>query len=330
MRRRLLRRPASRSGGSAAARHPARQPRSSCATSSWPTARRSSRWCARAASCTGRGPTRRSAPTSSTTSSRARVRDDFACLVDDARRGRRHRRRLHDLADRARLLPVRLPRLLRERAPRRQGADGASRWRSCSTTLRPALAPPARGEHPARQRAVDRARPRRRLPAGGLLAALPADRRPLARPRALRDHRRRARAEPRDAGGSEQAELRGLGLGSGASGSGSSSAPATTSGSGTTSSASAGSGCSGAGSASSSGMRREVGAQHLQHRRRVERRGRVVERAEPHRPRADQPDLLAPVQPRDAGRGSPRSSFVAKLPSVQITRGSISSSWRNR
>ena len=44
---------------------------------------------------------------------------------------------------------------------------------------------------------VDRAGPRRGLPAGGLLAALPADRRPLARPRALRDHGRRARAEPR-------------------------------------------------------------------------------------------------------------------------------------
>ena len=39
------------------------------------------RWRARAASCTGRGPIRPSAPTSSTSSSPARARDDFVCLL---------------------------------------------------------------------------------------------------------------------------------------------------------------------------------------------------------------------------------------------------------
>ena len=130
----------------------ARQPRRAAGA----RARRSRRvpraWCARAASCTGRGPTRPSGPTSSTTSSRARGRDDFACLRR-ARRGRRPRRHLHGLADRPRLLPVGLPRLLRERAPRRQGADarvdGARarprvRRRSRCTGWRPTSSPATR------------------------------------------------------------------------------------------------------------------------------------------------------------------------------------------
>ena len=45
------------------------------------TATPSSRWCARAASCTGRGPTRPSAPTSSTSCCRAARAEDFACFV---------------------------------------------------------------------------------------------------------------------------------------------------------------------------------------------------------------------------------------------------------
>ena len=52
------------------------------------------------------------------------------------------------------------------------------------------------------QRRLDRARALGRLPARGLLAALPADRRAVARPRALRDHGRRPR------GGLEEPELR--------------------------------------------------------------------------------------------------------------------------
>ena len=85
--------------------------------------------------------------------------------------------------------------LMRRRAP------GRPRLR-----VRPARAAPHRGEHPARQRRLDRARPRRRLPPRGLLAALPADRRPVARPRALRADGRRAQQVRRR--GSEQPELR--------------------------------------------------------------------------------------------------------------------------
>ena len=101
-------------------------------------------------------------------------------------RGRRPRRHLHDLPDRPRLLPVRLPRLLRGRAPRRQGAHAGGDGARPRLRVRHARPPPHRGQHPARQRPLHRAGPRRRVPPGGLLAALPPDRRPLARPRALR------------------------------------------------------------------------------------------------------------------------------------------------
>jgi len=47
----------------------------------------------------------------------------------------------------------------------------------------------------------------------------------------------------------------------------------------------------------------EVGPEDLERRRRVQRRGRVVERVEPHVSRPDLPDLLAPVQARDTGAG---------------------------
>ena len=56
---------------------------------------------------------------------------------------------------------------------------------------------PDRGQHPAGQSSLDRAGARRRLRARGLLAALPEDRRPVARPRAVGDPGRGlARAEP--------------------------------------------------------------------------------------------------------------------------------------
>ena len=48
-----------------------------------------------------------------------------------------------------------------------------------------AQASPDRGQHSARKSRLDRARSGRRLPARGLLSALPQDRRALARPRAL-------------------------------------------------------------------------------------------------------------------------------------------------
>ena len=96
---------------------------SACACSPARTARSSSRWRARATGCTGRGPTRPSARTSSTSSTAARAARTssacWRCRIDD----RRDRRRVHHLPDRPRRLPVRLPRLLRPRAPRRPGPD---------------------------------------------------------------------------------------------------------------------------------------------------------------------------------------------------------------
>ena len=53
-----------------------------------------------------------------------------------------------------------------------------------------AAAAPHRGQHPAGQRQLAGAGARRRFPPRGLLAALPEDRRPVARPRALGDPRR--------------------------------------------------------------------------------------------------------------------------------------------
>ena len=59
--------------------------------------------------------------------------------------------------------------------------------RGCLHDAAPA---PRRGEHPADQRPIDRARPGCRVPPRGLLAPLPEDRGSLARPRALGDPRR--------------------------------------------------------------------------------------------------------------------------------------------
>ena len=118
MRRRLLRRPAASELIARSRSRPGPGAASSCATSSSPTARRSSRWSARAATSTGRGRTRPSGRTSSTTSSHAPAATTSPAWRPCSRR-RRAGRDLHDLADRSRLLPVGLPRLLRERPPRR-------------------------------------------------------------------------------------------------------------------------------------------------------------------------------------------------------------------
>ena len=75
------------------------------------------------------------------------------------------------------------------------------------------------------------------------------------------------------------------------------------------------------GGASSAGMLREVRPQGVQQRARVERGRRVVERQQAHGARPDHADLGPAVQPGDAGVGSPRSSLVAKFPSVQTTSG---------
>ena len=224
----------------ATARDPAGEPRRAARPRPRRPRARSSRWCARAASCTGRGPIRRSAPTSSTTSSPAPGATTSSAWLP----------MLAEDGDIVGIFTV--SQIVRgyfqsaylgyyaNARHAGKGLMGEAMALVLDHAFGPLVAAPARGEHPARQRAVDRAGARRRLPAGGLLAALPADRRPLARPRALRDHRRRARAEPRAAERLEQPELGGMRLGLRLAlrlGSGS----ATTSGSGTTSSASSGS-----------------------------------------------------------------------------------------
>ena len=150
----------------------------------------------------------------------------------------------------------------------------------------------------------------------GFSPALPADRRPVARPRALRDHRRRA-------GGSEEPELSRRG-------------------------------------APPRARRRDLGLRHdglglrlglgLRRRRRAPaardaggspRAGSRASAACRARRRGGRSDTAAPrrgpimrISSRPCRRvipvGSPRSSLVEKLPSVHTTRGSISSSWRNR
>ena len=66
--------------------------------------------------------------------------------------------------------------------------------------VRRSSAPSRPGEHPAGERAIDRARPRRGVPQGGAGAPVPEDRRPMARPRALGDHGRGSTPAPRDLG----------------------------------------------------------------------------------------------------------------------------------
>ena len=79
-------------------------------------------------------------------------REDFLCLLALPHRHRRDHRRVHDLPDRPRRLPVRLPRLLRPRAPRRPGPDARGARADPRPLLRPARPAPGRGQHPARQR----------------------------------------------------------------------------------------------------------------------------------------------------------------------------------
>ena len=76
------------------------------------------------------------------------------------RRRRRHRRRLHHLPDRPRLVPVGLPRLLRERPPRRQGADARGDGARARLRLRPARACTG-----SRRTSSPATRPRSRSPA---------------------------------------------------------------------------------------------------------------------------------------------------------------------
>ena len=106
-------------------------------------------------------------------------RDDTVCLLACLRESARSRACCRPLPDRPRRLPVGLPGLLRARAPRRPGpharGDGPDRH---ARAARPAPArrrtsPPGNGPRSPRS-------PRSRVPARGLLAALPADRRPVA------------------------------------------------------------------------------------------------------------------------------------------------------
>ena len=84
----------------------------------------------------------------------------------------------------------RVHRLLGPRSVRRQRLHERRAWAASPSGLPWATSASPRGEHPAGQRSVDRARPPCRLPPRRAVAAVPEDRRPLARPRTLGDHRR--------------------------------------------------------------------------------------------------------------------------------------------
>ena len=73
----------------------------------------------------------------------------------------------------------------------------------------------------------------------------------------------------------------------------------------------------------------EIGREHLEHPRRVERGSRMEERIE-HDAQAAERDLLLLPWTRVIPSGLPERSFVAKLPSVATTCGWISSIWRKR
>ena len=169
---------------------------------------------------------------------------------------------------------------------------------------------PHRGEHPARQRAVDRVGPRRGVPPGGLLAALPADRRPVARPRALRDHRRRARGGQGRPGRLEQPELFRVGRPAGRA-----RAPARARRARAPVPARA---APARAAPATAGIRAKSVAQRRQHRRRVERRGGVEAAGTAAPARPERPLVLRPCR-RVMPVGSSRSSFVAKFPSVHTT-----------
>ena len=146
-----------------------------------------------AASCTGRGPTRPSAPTSSRSCTPARsATTASACSPACGRPGEIAGVLIVSQIVRGAFQSAYLGYYAHQHHAR-NGYMGEAMEQTLAPRLRPARAAPPGGQHPARQRRLDRARPLRRLPAGGLLPALPADRRPVARPRALRDHGRRPR-----------------------------------------------------------------------------------------------------------------------------------------
>ena len=144
--------------------------------------------------CTGPGPTRPSAPTSSTAWYSRSRRDDFLCLLavraDDGGDGQGCSRSRRSCAAHS---SPRTSATTRTRPHARQGLMREALDQVLDHSFGPARPAPRGSQHPARQSALDRAGAWRRFPARRFLPALPADRRPVARPRALRDHRRRAR-----------------------------------------------------------------------------------------------------------------------------------------
>ena len=114
---------------------------------------------------------------------------------------RRPPRRLQLLRDRARRVLQRVPRLLRLRAALRTRVHDRGHGARARRRVPQAQAAPGRSQHPADQRALARACEAHRLHARGLLAPLREDRRPLARPRALRDAGRGLGEAPAQASG---------------------------------------------------------------------------------------------------------------------------------
>jgi len=87
--------------------------------------------------------------------------------------------------DRARSLSECLPRVLRICPPCRPGIHERGRCVGAALGLRDVASSSRRGEHPARQWSLARSCPSPRLSSRRVLAALPEDRGPVARPRAL-------------------------------------------------------------------------------------------------------------------------------------------------
>ena len=115
------------------------------------------------------------------------ARGDARRLPRPPQRRRRDRRRLQLQRDRPRLVPQRVPRLLRVRAARRRGLHGGGLALALDLAFRTLGLHRVEANVQPEQRALARARAARRLRPRRLFAALPEDRRPLARPRALRD-----------------------------------------------------------------------------------------------------------------------------------------------
>ena len=305
MRRRLLRRPAVADGGSPSRSPPGPAAGSSCATSSTPTARRSSRWCARAASCTGRGPTRPSAPTSSTTSSRAPSATTSSASPPCSRR----------TASSSGIFTVsQIVRGYFQSAYLGYYANARHAGKGLMTEAMELVLDHAFGPlslHRLEANIQPGNAPSIALARGAGFRLEGYSPRYLLIGGRWRDHERyaitadehaanrAADAAPNRASTLEQPELRRmqlrLRLGLRRRLGQRPPAPAPPAPPRPAPAARA------AGSASSSGMRAKSVAQDLEHRRRVERRRRVVERVQPHVARPDLADLLAPVEPRDAG-----------------------------